>query len=399
MRILFANNLCGHYGGVEQTIAHTARALAAKGHECHLAYASAGRNPEEFARLFASVTRCREFGGPPQQAGGQLFADIIARCKPDVLFVHKISQLPEGVEHARNYRKIVLVHDNDMWCPTGLGYDRRTRKLCTHSAGWQCYLSFAFLEKRESKLMPFRIVSVREKICEMQRYHQFDSILANSNFIREKLLANGFPFDRTRVCHPALNQPEPAPSPVPDESVILYVGSLIRGKGVDLLLEALPHLRCPYQLYIVGVGKSQDALKRKARDLGIAGAVHFEGWIPNEKIAGYYQRARVVAVPSAWPEPFGLVGLEAMRHGRPVVAFRTGGIPDWLVNEENGLLAPSLDVAAYAAALERALAEPGLAKRLGENGARRAREKFSFEKYLNRLEQFLAGAGVADEPA
>lgn len=395
MKILFANNLCGHYGGVEQVVAHTVQELVRRGHTCHLAYARAGSGPEAFAKLFTSVVPCGDFGGAAGVSGGHPFAEIVARLQPDVVFFHKVERLPDGVERATAYRKVVLVHDHDLWCPTGLGYDRRTRKMCTHTAGWQCHLSLAFLERKEGGLLPFRLIGVHRKVCAMRRYHHFDTILANSKFIREKLLANGFPPERTRLCHPVLNQAEVSPSPLSDEPVILYVGSLIRGKGVDLLLKAVANLRCDYRLHIVGTGKSESALRALAGSLGIEKAVNFAGWVPNSMVAQYYRGARLVAVPSAWPEPFGLVGLEAMRHGRPVVAFRAGGIPDWLDHEETGLLVPPLNVPALTAALERVLTEPSLAGEMGARGARRVREKFSFSDYIDRLESELAGKAVA----
>jgi len=391
MKILFANNLCGHYGGVEQVVAHTVRELTRRGHTCHLAYARAGTGPEAFAKLFASALQCKDFVGPPKAVAGFAFTEITDRLKPDVVFFHKVDRLPQGVERATAYRTVVLVHDHDLWCPTGLGYDRRTRKMCTHTAGWQCHLSLAFLERKEGGLLPFRITGVRRKVCEMRRYHHFDAILPNSKFIREKLLANGFPPERTHLCHPVLEQADVAPTPPPEEPVILFVGSLIRGKGVDLLLKALAELRCTYTLHIVGAGKSEASLRALATSLGIVKAVDFAGWVPNDRVAQFYRGAKLIAVPSAWPEPFGLVGLEAMRHGRPVVAFRAGGIPDWLVHDETGLLVPPLDVPGYTAALERVLTEPGLAQRLGENGARRVREKFAFVDYVDKLEAILAG--------
>jgi len=390
VKILFANNLCGHYGGVEQVVAHTVRELSRRGHACHLAYARVGSSPEDFARLFASASRCNEFGGSPEQIGGEPFASIAGRVKPDVIFVHKVAHLPKGVEKSNGYRKVILVHDHDLWCPTGLGYDRRTRKMCTHSAGWPCYLSLAFLEKSEKGLLPFRLAGVHSKVAEMRRYHDFDTILPNSNFIREKLLANGFPAARTKLCHPVLNQPDVEITPLPAEPNVLFVGSLIRGKGVDLLLRALTELRCAYRLNIVGTGKSEEELRALAKSLGIEKAIQFAGWVPNEAVARYYQGARVVAVPSAWPEPFGLVGLEAMRHGRPVVAFRAGGIPDWLANEKTGLHVPPLDVSAFARALERLLTEDGLAQRLGAEGGRQVRAKFGFADYIDQLEGHLA---------
>lgn len=389
MKILFANNLCGHYGGVEQVIAHTVKALVQRGHECHFAYGTARPDAEEFARPFASATRCTEFGAPGNDAPGKTFREITEIVGPDVVFVHKLAQLPEGVEHARGYRKVVLVHDHDLWCPTGLGYTRHNRKTCTHGAGWGCYLGLAFLEKAEGGPLPVKLVNIERKFREMARYHQFDAILANSSFVRDRLLAGGYPASRMHLCHPVLNQEEVEVTSVPKEPEILYVGSLIRGKGVDLLLNALHRLRCPFHLTVVGRGKSEEDLKGQVKALGLEEKVTFAGWVANDRVGEYYQRARLVAVPSAWPEPFGLVGLEAMRYGRPVAAFAVGGIPDWLMHEKTGLLSPEQDVADYAVSLERLLADDALAARLGSGGAARVREHFSFSGYVDLLEGHL----------
>lgn len=386
MKILFANNLCGHYGGVEQVIAHTAKELVRRGHACHLAYGHARPDGEAFSRPFASATRCTEFGWTADGERGETFRAIADAVRPDVVFVHKLARLPEGVEHAGDYRKVVLVHDHDLWCPTGLGYTRHNRKTCMHTAGWRCYLALAFLEKSEGGPLPVKVVNIRRKIREMARYHDFDAVLANSTFIRDRLLAGGYPPSRMHLCHPVLDQGEPEVTPVPEAPEILYVGSLIRGKGVDLLLDALHRLRCPFHLTVVGTGKSEEDLKEQVRALGLEARVTFAGWVANDAVAAYYQRARVVAVPSCWPEPFGLVGLEAMRHGRPVAAFAVGGIPDWLAHEETGLLSPEQDVAAYAASLERLLTDGDLVARLGAGGAVRVKEHFSFAGYVDALE-------------
>jgi len=125
--------------------------------------------------------------------------------------------------------------------------------------------------------------------------------------------------------------------------------------------------------------------------LGLERKVKFLDWVDHEKIGEHYATSTVVAVPSRWPEPFGMVGLEAMQHGRPVVAFDVGGISDWLEHEETGLLVPEQDVAGFARALERILTKDEFAVRLGENAYERVRERFSFERYLDQLEKHLAG--------
>ena len=102
--------------------------------------------------------------------------------------------------------------------------------------------------------------------------------------------------------------------------------------------------------------------------------------------------AKLVVVPSRWPEPFGMIGLEAMHYGRPVVAFRVGGIPDWLEHGVTGLLAPEQDTRALAQAIDQLLADPQLCAKFGAAAQSCVREKFSFDRYLDRLEMLLSPA-------
>jgi glycosyltransferase involved in cell wall biosynthesis len=97
----------------------------------------------------------------------------------------------------------------------------------------------------------------------------------------------------------------------------------------------------------------------------------------------------VVVVPSRWPEPFGMIGLEAMRHGRPVVAFGVGGISDWLHHNHTGILVPEQDIEAMAQGIEQILLRDEFATRLGSNAYDRFVNHYAFDDYISRLESFL----------
>jgi len=391
MKILFANNLRGYYGGVEQVILNYARGLARRGHESYLAYGVDGRDPEEFSAFFASTYQCSEFGVEAGRGEGTAFNVIMEQVKPDVVFFHKVTHLPDGIEDNSRVRKVRMVHDHDLWCPTGLGYYRRNRMTCRHPAGWRCYMDLAFLERTDNSLLPFKLVGIQHKIKEMRRNHKFDAVLAVSTYIRDQLVLNAFPPDRVHICHPILEHEDPSPQPVPEEPNIVYIGSLIRGKGVDFLLRALHLVKCPFHLDIVGTGKSEEQLRNLCRELRLEDKVNFVGWVDHEEVPNYYRKAKVMAIPSCWPEPFTLVGQESMRHGRPVVAFDVGGNSNWLDHERTGFIVPEQDVAGYARAIERLLTDTALAREMGQNGADSVRERFPFERFLDKIEAQLSG--------
>ena len=120
--------------------------------------------------------------------------------------------------------------------------------------------------------------------------------------------------------------------------------------------------------------------------------MHFTGWLDQGGVEALYARAAVVVCPSVWNEPFGLVGLEAMAHSRPVAAFAVGGVPEWLTDGETGFLAPRRDTAALGAAVERLLRDPELAARLGRGGRRSLETRFSRERHMDLLEDVLVRA-------
>lgn len=391
MKVLFANNFCGFYGGAEQVVAHTARGIRSRGHTCYLAYGVHDRDSDAFGALFDQTFQCAEFCNSKDVSTSETFAQILDNTKPDVVFFHKVSVLPPQAENLDGTRTIRMVHDSDLFCPTGLGYYRHGRRVCTHAAGMACYFDLAFLARAPGAQIPIKMVSIPAKLSEMRRNHSVDLILANSNFVRDRLIQNGFPVERVHVCHPVLQSPDCVPTPVPEAPRILFAGALLRGKGVDLLLHALKKVSCSFSARIAGSGKSEAKLKSLSSSLGLDHHISFDGWVSHETLEHYYDEARVVAIPSRGPETFSLVGTEAMRHGRPVVAFDVGGISDWLDHERTGLLVPEQDVAAFAHSLERVLTDMDYASRMGEAAARRVRDRFSYDRYIDKIESYLSG--------
>jgi glycosyltransferase involved in cell wall biosynthesis len=112
--------------------------------------------------------------------------------------------------------------------------------------------------------------------------------------------------------------------------------------------------------------------------------IDFTGWVSPAERLDLFHRSRVLAFPALWQEPFGLIGLEALAAGLPVVASDAGGIPSWLVPGEGGLLVPPGDSARLADALRSLLDDEPLRARLGERGPEIA-ARFSIDHHLDLL--------------
>ena len=196
-------------------------------------------------------------------------------------------------------------------------------------------------------------------------------------------------------------EPGPEPPPLPEGPPrFICIGRLIPIKGHIVLLRALAEARREVPemtLDIAGRGPLEPALKALARELGLAGAVRFRGYVSPIRTA--IEESTAVVVPSLG-EGFGLVALEAMERGRPVVAAKIGGLGELVNDGETGLLVPSAEVAPLAEALVALARDPALAARMGTAGRRRAVEVFVEGRCTDRTEIISRAHldGVAPRP-
>ena len=194
------------------------------------------------------------------------------------------------------------------------------------------------------------------------------------------------PAGSVRVVPNGVPVPEAGTGPIrPADAgfVIGALGRLHRQKGFDVLLRALARLPDAH-LVLVGDGPERGALERLAGELGVAERLTITGW--DDAAAGYLPSFDAVALPSRF-EGLPLVLLEAMLHGRPVVATPAGSIPDAVQDGVTGLLVPVDDDRALASALARLRDEPALRSRLGSAAAEVARQRFTAPEMARGYEQ------------
>jgi phosphatidylinositol alpha-1,6-mannosyltransferase len=189
------------------------------------------------------------------------------------------------------------------------------------------------------------------------------------------------------------------PPAFPQGQVVLIVGRWSqseRYKGADDLIEAIAQLRDSLpnlHLAAVGAGDDLPRLREIARAAGVADRVSFLEALTQEEIAACYARCEVFALPSTG-EGFGLVFLEAMAFGKPVIGADSGGIPDLVEDGINGVLVRPRDRQQLVEALASLLSDPLRRERLGRRGVEVVRSRFSFASFEQGLEQILVDAGV-----
>jgi glycosyltransferase involved in cell wall biosynthesis len=237
-----------------------------------------------------------------------------------------------------------------------------------------------------------------------------DLVLVPSTYTAERLThLQGIPAERIRVLPWPVNSEIlrmsnapadlPLPAGFPAGSVVLTVGRWAaseRYKGADDLIRTLPKLLVSFpDLHIVAIGSGDDLprLKEITADLGLATSVLFLERISREQLAACYAHADVFALPSSG-EGFGIVFLEAMAFGLPVIGAAAGGVTDIVKHGANGLLIPGKDPAMLVRALAQLLHDPGLRTTLGKRGAEIVREKYGFEIFERHLEDILMECGM-----
>jgi glycosyltransferase involved in cell wall biosynthesis len=161
----------------------------------------------------------------------------------------------------------------------------------------------------------------------------------------------------------------------------VFSGRIVTQKGIDVLLRAVAG-RDDVTVHICGDGWGMSRVQGLAERLGVDEHVRFEGWQSTFALARFYEMSDFVVVPSVWPEPFGLVGIEALSHGRPVIASRTGGIPEWLSDRRTGLLVPPGDVEALSEAITWMLNHPEEAQEMGRAGVEDVATRYSASAFL-----------------
>ena len=380
-KILFISERAGFAGGIERFICHTARLLSGAGCEVYGQFDRPDRDAERFLSAFSRVFTPEE----PVDA--------------DFAVIHKLAD-PARLETllARYGERLALyVHDHDLYCPRTYFYTPFGRKNCRRAYSMtRCGLCAMATSPRHWRGGFFPELATRTVKCRrrLELSKQVPRVAVLSEYMRGNLVMNGFDPARVAVIPPPVPVPaEVPPRPENDPARLLFTGQLIRGKGVEQLLRALPLVRHPYRLTIAGDGNLRPELEKLARDLGVADKVDFAGWVAApEKLAA---QCDVAVLPFFWQEPFGLVGPEAMGHELPVVAFRVGGVDEWLKDRENGLAVPPRDVEKFASAIDELLADKALRLRLGARGRELVRERFSEAQYVRRFRAWMECDGGA----
>ncbi len=394
MRILHVHKYFHERDGAGRYLIAVMRLLEAAGHSTAIFAMHTPENiPTPWDKYFVSAldtqTVGRGFGSVRQfvralwsrEAGRKLDAMITAFA-PDVIHVHNIythlSPSVLAVAKRRGIPVVMTVHDYALLSANYALWDK-DHPLPLGEQGLLATARTRFI--KQSFLATFGLECIR-------RWHRvtgaYDNAIAHyvtpSNFVRQAVEMLGVAAARITVAYPPIAMP-PA-MPPEDKGYVLFVGRLEAYKGVATLIAAMrKHPKT--MLRIVGEGPENTRLVALARGMK---NVIFEGFLQGEALWKEYAGARALVVPSLWYEPFGLVTLEAMARGVPVIVSDRGGLPEIVEDGVSGLVFRAGDAKGLAHAIGQLAGDPVLAAAVGKAGKIRAKKLGDSARHLAVLE-------------
>jgi glycosyltransferase involved in cell wall biosynthesis len=379
-----------HYaplGGVESHTRNIFVALEARGHQNVLVYdGSALPGLEREGRRVYHLPGLLDRDPSRGRQLAKRAEEIMKETRCDLAYVHLTANpiLSELILHA--LPTVYFAHTYATFCSSGARLYRRTDTICQLRGvpNWRCLVN-AYLQQCNTRRPPklWGLYRDRKEFGGWAR--RADAIVCASEYVRHQHIENGFSPERIHALHSPRPEPhEHRSSSPPGEPLILFLGRITPQKGLGYLIRAMAKIETRCRLVVAGDGYELPRMRALTAKLQLDDRVSFLGAVEYAAVGDLYAKATVLAVPSVWPEPFGLVGPEAMSYGVPVVAFRVGGIPEWLRDGETGFLVEPKDVVGLAQRIELLLNDPALAQRLGSQG-RIAVEHLSPDRHVDGL--------------
>jgi glycosyltransferase involved in cell wall biosynthesis len=311
---------------------------------------------------------------------------------PDVCFSHNVNDLTLEQALLDSFPVVKFMHGYFGTCVGGQKMHAFPAPVpCERAFGPAClalYLPRHCCRWDPSTLVTYwRWTSAQHKLLASYR-----TIVVASQHMRAEFERNGVDAGRI-VVNPLFSTILPCREVLaaPSEPTVIFLGRMTSLKGGDLLIDAIDiarrRLGRPIHLVMAGDGPRRSEWEARAARLQVT--CTFPGWLAPEARQAWLARASVAALPSTWPEPFGLVGLEAAAVGVPTVAFDVGGISEWLRHDVNGVAVPGPPSAAsFGEALAAVLGDRARLAVL-RSGARALADDMPPGAHLDRLEAIL----------
>jgi glycosyltransferase involved in cell wall biosynthesis len=365
-------------GGVGAHIEASAAALARSG--VRVVVLAARIESDETPRGVTIVHSPRLFDA--QSPMRERFGEALS-SQPQVIHLNQLDD-PDVVRFLQPSAAVVISAHGYLACTSGVHYFAPGRE-CMRAHGWGCVPNLPrCAHTRDPRRLPASYAQASRALAVLE---QVDLAVSYSSSVDRHLAINGIARRRIVPYFPTVAAKTGSGH---ETRRVVFAGRIVAPKGVAVLLRAARQVDAEY--VICGDGWQLPAMRRLARRLGVEQRVRFTGWLDPDALASELADASVVVVPSLWPEPFGLVGIEAFAAGRPVIASATGGIGDWLDDGVSGLLVRAGDSRALAGALGELLDDPDRQREMGAAGKAAVAERFTAERHVATITEAYRSA-------
>lgn len=287
---------------------------------------------------------------------------------------------------------VLTLHNHSSYCPSGTKYLANRQRECDrliHPLGctWGHLVDGCGSRKPQNIVQnwqdSYQILSTLQKLK--------IPVLANSNYVREQIISSGVAANRVITLHcgvkPSAYATAPLSKEIHQQQRILFVGRIVPYKGIEWLIKALAKTDSRIHLDIAGDGWGKPSMEHLAAQMGLGDRISWHGWCQGEKLEALYQQSLAVVFPSLWPEPAGLVTLEAYARHRPVIASAVGGIPEYLQDGKTGILVPHHHVQALAEAINKLARNYPKTRMMGEQAHELFQTDFTIDVHIQRLKK------------
>lgn len=375
MKVLLVHNAYGCYSGEEAAVDAVRQALLAHGHEV----AGFFRGSEEIPRMFLGSLRAF-FSGLHSGSSARAMDRCLRDFRPDIVHIHNLYPLISpsvlGVCRRAGVPAVMTLHNYRLACPSGLHLSAgQVCEKCSGGREYWCALRNCQGSPVKSLGYALRAYAARKRRDFLDHVTVYAAL---TEFQRRRLIAEGYPPERIVVTGPVM-APQAAPATVPLGDSVGFAGRISPEKGIAVLRSAAA--LCP-DIPFKAIG---DGPLLSNATLTAPPNLEFLGFQHGQAREGFYDRFRVLVLPSLCFEGFPAVLLEAMRRGKPVVCSRIGGLPEIVEDGATGLLATPGDADDLARKVRRLWDDGGLCRRLGEAGRRKALGQYSPEASYRRL--------------
>lgn len=324
----------------------------------------------------------------------------LSEINPDLIFVHQLFDLHFLKELSEcSYPVIRFFHDYATFCLRRSRMSLILKKPCKClSSTLDCY-PFGFTLTRTHMGDSLSVRTLRSLQHEQALNRRFDLFLAASSYVAKVIEANSFDPLKIRRVNLYAEDPSFSSAIKKDPFLVLFVGQLLQTKGIEFLLKSIALLPAEYHLVIAGTGPLLNKLKKACISLGIESRARFLGKISQNELSEWYQKALCCVLPHIVPEPGGLVGIEAMSYGTPLIASHSGGVSDWQEKIEVALPINPENPHDIATAILKISQDSDLRARLSENGKNLYKKNFTPQVHIQKLIEIFNGVLSRYEPS